>query len=525
MTATETVVWHKVAELDELADGRVMTVIVGRTQPRAHPLRRPLRRARQPLPAPGRSARRGLDREGLAALPVARLRLRPAHRHAAARVHRRARALPGRGARRRRLRRARRPSTTAAAHRLRRHGRDDGAPGASPTCSAWSATRTSASPTRCARPRRRGDLTFIGIRHEGAAAFAAVGLRQAHRSAGGVLRDRRAGLDQPAHRPLRRQGRPGAGARDLAGRCRRRCSAGARSRTSTSPPRSPTSPVYSQTVLRDSDHVELMTLACKHALVQRGVAHLVLPDEVQVLPAPATARARPPERAASPTATIAPAATRGRAGRRAARGRRAPGASCVGHGARFDMDDVVAPRRALDAPVLTTFKAKGIVADHHPLACGVLGRSGTPVASLAHERVRPAGRVRRVVREPHRHRVVQADHPGRLRARCARPLPPGHRAGARPRRRDRAPSARRAATVADVQTVDQRADVAARWAIWRAEKERRLGRRPRPRCRVGRAVRRARRGTFPTNAVIAVDVGNNTYSFGRYFECKPASPC
>jgi pyruvate oxidase len=35
----------------------------------------------------------------------------------------------------------------------------------------------------------------------------------------------------------------------------------------------------------------------------------------------------------------------------------------------------------LGAPVLTTFKAKGLVADDHPLAAGVLGRSGTPVAS------------------------------------------------------------------------------------------------------------------------------------------------
>jgi thiamine pyrophosphate-dependent acetolactate synthase large subunit-like protein len=30
---------------------------------------------------------------------------------------------------------------------------------------------------------------------------------------------------------------------------------------------------------------------------------------------------------------------------------------------------------------LTTFKAKGQIADSHPLAAGVLGRSGTPVAS------------------------------------------------------------------------------------------------------------------------------------------------
>ncbi len=45
--------------------------------------------------------------------------------------------------------------------------------GASRTCSGWSDTRTSGSRTRCASAEVRGDLTFIGIRHEGAAAFAA----------------------------------------------------------------------------------------------------------------------------------------------------------------------------------------------------------------------------------------------------------------------------------------------------------------------------------------------------------------
>jgi len=50
-------------------------------------------------------------------------------------------------------------------------------------------------------------------------------------------------------------------------------------------------------------------------------------------------------------------------------------------GARFDMEDVLAFADALDAPVVTTFKAKGLVSDRHPLGAGVLGRSGTPVAS------------------------------------------------------------------------------------------------------------------------------------------------
>ena len=53
----------------------------------------------------------------------------------------------------------------------------------------------------------------------------------------------------------------------------------------------------------------------------------------------------------------------------------------VGHGARFSMDAVLAIGVALNAPVITTFKAKGQVSDKHPLGCGVLGRSGTPIAS------------------------------------------------------------------------------------------------------------------------------------------------
>jgi thiamine pyrophosphate-dependent acetolactate synthase large subunit-like protein len=37
---------------------------------------------------------------------------------------------------------------------------------------------------------------------------------------------------------------------------------------------------WSQTVLATSKHAELMTLALKHATLQRDVAHLIFPDEV-----------------------------------------------------------------------------------------------------------------------------------------------------------------------------------------------------------------------------------------------------
>ena len=53
----------------------------------------------------------------------------------------------------------------------------------------------------------------------------------------------------------------------------------------------------------------------------------------------------------------------------------------MGHGAREHKQAVVAFAERLNAAVVTTFKGKGLIADNHPLGGGVLGRSGTPVAS------------------------------------------------------------------------------------------------------------------------------------------------
>ena len=40
---------------------------------------------------------------------------------------------------------------------------------------------------------------------------------------------------------------------------------------------------WSQTVLPGSPHAELVSLACKQAILRQGVAHLVFPDEVQTI--------------------------------------------------------------------------------------------------------------------------------------------------------------------------------------------------------------------------------------------------
>jgi thiamine pyrophosphate-dependent acetolactate synthase large subunit-like protein len=54
----------------------------------------------------------------------------------------------------------------------------------------------------------------------------------------------------------------------------------------------------------------------------------------------------------------------------------------VGKGAKPFCDEIMQLAELIEAPILTTFKAKGLVPDSHPLACSVLGRSGIPIASF-----------------------------------------------------------------------------------------------------------------------------------------------
>ncbi len=136
---------------------------------------------------------------------------------------------------------------------------------------------------------------------------------------------------------------------------------------------------WSQTVLGADNASELMALALKHAIVERDVAHLIFPDEVQDLPG----LERPPERPKAGrlgNPQIAPPAAELDRAIDLLAGAERP-VIIMGNGAREHRDPVIALAEKLDAPVITTFRAKGLIADDHPLACGVVGRSGTPIAS------------------------------------------------------------------------------------------------------------------------------------------------
>jgi thiamine pyrophosphate-dependent acetolactate synthase large subunit-like protein/nitrite reductase/ring-hydroxylating ferredoxin subunit len=272
---------------------------------------------------------------------------------------------------------------------------------------------------------------------------------------------------------------------------------------------------FSQTVLPGSKHAELMTLAMKNAVVQRDVAHLIFPDDVQTLPAGDGARAGAPGGRIG-AAGIAPPVEAVDATLAAIARARRP-IVIVGYGAREAMAEVTALAEKLDAPVLTTFKAKGQIADDHPLAAGVLGRPGTPIASwfmnecdliLAFgssfsnhtgiERSKP---------------IVQVDF-DRMALGKFHPVtvPVWGEIGVTARL-----LADRLAVDAD--RVDQRGEVAERWRLWRDEKASRRAD-DHGRGLNSALVFEALSRLVPADAIIPVDVGNNTYSFGRYFECR-----
>ncbi len=271
--------------------------------------------------------------------------------------------------------------------------------------------------------------------------------------------------------------------------------------------------VYSATVTGGSNHAELMSLAVKSAIVERGVAHLVIPDEVQVQPALEARSGSPTGRLARHPAIPAPAAVAEAVA--ALRTARRP-VIIVGHGARSDMAAVTSLAERLGAPVLTTFKAKGQIPDRHPLGAGVLGRSGTPVASwLMNESdlllVFGASFSNHTGIAPYK-RIVQVDDDpsalGRFHAVDVPILAPVGQC---------ATDILAALPDRDV-WASQVPDVGERWSIWRAEKSRRAAD-DHGRGAASAAVFGALSDVCPADAVIAVDVGNNTYSFGRYFEC------
>jgi len=356
----------------------------------------------------------------------------------------------------------------------------------------------------------RGDLRYFGIRHEGAAAFAAgaygklTGRLAACFGIAGpgstnlltglydAKVDRAPVLALSGQVPSKDKGRGAFQDLDLEGAFANVAA-------------------FSETIHAGANPAEIMSLACKTALIERNVAHIVLPDEVQVLPSdvePSGPTGRvgsrliaPPVEALTDAVSMIKDASRP--------------LIIVGAGARHEMVTVMDLAEQFGIPVATTFKGKGLVSDTHPLGCGVLGRSGTPIASWFMNEcdlviVFGASFSNHTGIASYKPIIQVDDDPMQLGRFHSVDVPMQANVGV-------AAAALIDGLGADLTQHDFTGEVAERWSIWRAEKARRVE------DDRGQGISAAMlfetlSDHVPDDAVICVDVGNNTYSFGRYFE-------
>lgn len=276
---------------------------------------------------------------------------------------------------------------------------------------------------------------------------------------------------------------------------------------------------WQQTVLGAKNASDLMALAIKHAEVEHGPTALILPDEVQQYPAEDPMPETPRKGRISSTDISPPRDEVEKAIDLINQSKR----PCIiaGKGANGFEHELLAFAEKLEAPIVTTFKAKGLIPDDHPLMCGVLGRSGIPPASImmgtadllitigasfsVHTGVAdyiPTIQVDRDRMTLGKFRPVDVPLWGDIGVTISafldspkfQPLPHDY----------------------------VKKEVASRWENWREEKARR--RKDSSEEGMSSAVLfDILSKAIPNDAIIAVDVGNNTYSFGRYFECKNQS--
>lgn len=272
---------------------------------------------------------------------------------------------------------------------------------------------------------------------------------------------------------------------------------------------------FNHRVQRDSRHAELMSLAIKHALLKRDVSHLTFPDEIQTLPAPEKEEAKSSvnrltsQQIAPPQEMFAKAIDMIKAANQPL--------IVMGHGARFHRQAVLELAEKLNCAVVTTFKGKGLIPDDHPLAGGVLGRSGTPIASWFMNECDLilvfGASFSKHTGITNKKPTIQVDFDPLALAKF-------HEIECQLWGEISVTVKMMKAALADNEShLDQRKEIKERWDIWQTEKARRLEDES-EKGLSSIAVFHALNQQAPADAVMCVDVGNNAYSFGRYYESK-----
>lgn len=133
---------------------------------------------------------------------------------------------------------------------------------------------------------------------------------------------------------------------------------------------------YSVTLAENSPVETLAITAYRNAVLKSSVAQLELPDDVQVASVKSKDAnfgilTRPPFKALA--SDIDKAIELLKSVKKPV--------LILGEGARSGYASALEFAELLECPIITTYRGRGIVGDDNPLSCGLIGRSGTPVAS------------------------------------------------------------------------------------------------------------------------------------------------
>ena len=255
---------------------------------------------------------------------------------------------------------------------------------------------------------------------------------------------------------------------------------------------------------------DMVSSACRNAILKKSPVQIILPDDIQTLPT--SQKADTPQGvifSAKPSPSFAEMENASEILKSAKLPIIIVGAGCVNA-----MNEVLTFAETLDIPIATTYRAKGFLPDSHQLACGVIGRSGTAVANkIASDSDLIIGlgcSFSKHSEIPKNKKIIQVDiNPialGRLRR-----IDCGLTG-------DISETLPMLTSIAKQKTsfISRKAEISALWAEWRIEKSKRaksVEGAISPACACNALSK-----TVPQNAIVSVDVGNVAYSVGRYFE-------
>lgn len=135
--------------------------------------------------------------------------------------------------------------------------------------------------------------------------------------------------------------------------------------------------VFNKILMSEAQTTTLTTLAIKHALIERGVSHISIPNDIQKLPCDADImpmEGRIPNRSISPCDSLV---------RKAAKliDRAKRPVIISGFGALGQGDKLLALARKISSPIVTTFRGKGVVDEDDELYVGSHGTIGSSAAA------------------------------------------------------------------------------------------------------------------------------------------------